>query len=232
MPSSLKLTQKYRKLTKSKCPTNSDVSFFLVNYWIFSLCGEKPLHWVLGWVDFTGKEYTIFDGLPKLYLSTWAFSEWKAVYQSHLTHHNMTFQLLIKTVNYVHMYLKRDEIQSKKDPSWNIYWFLSLVTVSLFIVVLQIQMYVRKFYSNNLWTQISPMTMPCQMLRMKHPISPIGINPGPLSSIHMQSQRICCITLAGKHLSWATHITRNWTPWLLSIGMNLPNVLLLLNCPK
>ena len=75
MSSSLKLTQKYRKLTKSKCPTNSDVSFFLVNYWIFSLCGEKPLHWVLGWVDFTGKEYTIFDGLPKLYLSTWAFSE-------------------------------------------------------------------------------------------------------------------------------------------------------------
>ena len=107
----------YTEITKSKCPTNSDVSFFLVNYWIFSLCGEKPLHWVLGWVDFTGKEYAIFDGLPKLHLSTWAFSEWKAVYQSHLIHHNMTFQLLIKTVNYVHMYLKRDEIQFKKDPS-------------------------------------------------------------------------------------------------------------------
>lgn len=40
--------------------------------WIFSLCGGKPLHWVLGWVDFASKEYAIFDGLPELNSSAWA----------------------------------------------------------------------------------------------------------------------------------------------------------------
>ena len=44
--------------------------------------------------------------------------EWQTQDSGLLTHFDIACQLLIKTVNYIHTYLGRDEIQFKDNPIW------------------------------------------------------------------------------------------------------------------
>ncbi|KAJ7511549.1 hypothetical protein B0H11DRAFT_2268643 [Mycena galericulata] len=40
--------------------------------WLFPLYGDKPPHWVLGWVDLSARELHIFDSAPELQSYMWA----------------------------------------------------------------------------------------------------------------------------------------------------------------
>lgn len=55
-----------------QCEFDVEFSLGLTSRWVFPLCGGKPLHWVLGWVDFGTHEIGLFDSIPELASHAWA----------------------------------------------------------------------------------------------------------------------------------------------------------------
>ena len=63
-----------------QCAISSGHELLSRTRWIIPLCGGKPLHWVMGWANFSTQELGIFDSLPEIHSETWALP----VYHSEL----------------------------------------------------------------------------------------------------------------------------------------------------
>ena len=98
-----------------QCEFDVELSLSLTSRWVFPMCGGKPLHWVLGWVDFGTYEIRLFDSIPELASHSWAIPVSKMLYFSgsmNLIHQ----QLLLKVIATVLEYAKKDVPDFNKKP--------------------------------------------------------------------------------------------------------------------